>query len=193
MLLLDENQISDLMALYGLTELVHLSVRDNRLQGASILNRLKSLQRVDLTGNRITDIVALSDLRQLVWVRLAGNPIMDFSPLARLMTLQWLTVEPCGSRTDDANQDHHERRPIVLFETANEKGEENLKEAVELSDQSTSGALNPKWLSRRRIKFRELVCTMLAWRCVEDASSLAFHRFRSIFVRSNGANSRDTP
>ena len=140
-LLLDENQISDLMALYGLTELVHLSVRDNRLQGASILNRLKSLQRVDLTGNRITDIVALSDLRQLVWVRLAGNPIMDFSPLARLMTLQWLTVEPCGSRTDDANQDHHERRPIVLFETANEKGEENLKEAVELTDQSTSGTL----------------------------------------------------
>ena len=119
-LLLDDNQITDLTALYGLSDLVHLSVRDNRLEDASLLSRLGSLRRVDLTGNRLTDVAALGDLGQLVKVRLAGNPVANLSPLARLTTLQWLTVDGCGSLTDDANQVHRKRRPMVLIETSGE-------------------------------------------------------------------------
>ena len=90
---LDDNQISDLSLLAGLTQLERLELSDNQISDLSPLAGLTQLERLELSDNRISDLSPLKGLTNLKWLNLHGNQISDLSPLAGLTNLEvpWLS------------------------------------------------------------------------------------------------------
>jgi hypothetical protein len=86
------NQISDLSPLAGLTLLQELDLRDNRVADASPLAHLTNLVDLNLRGNGIEDISFLSQLKRLRVLNLRENEISDISVLANLTLLEDLNL-----------------------------------------------------------------------------------------------------
>ena len=78
---INNNTISDLTPLAGLTQLTVLDLNGNAISDISALSGLTNLVVLRLGGNVITDISALSGLTNLVVLRLWDNNISDISPL----------------------------------------------------------------------------------------------------------------
>ncbi len=78
---INNNSISDLTPLAGLTQLTVLDLNGNAISDISVLSGLTNLVVLRLGGNVITDISALSGLTNLVVLRLWDNNISDISPL----------------------------------------------------------------------------------------------------------------
>jgi len=91
-LFLDYNQISEISALSGLTELEALGIDDNQISDISPLSGLTNLTMLWLGYNQISDISVLSGLTNLTWLNLDHNQISDISPLSGLtnLTMLWL-------------------------------------------------------------------------------------------------------
>ena len=88
-----ENSITDLSAIAGLTNLTGLGLTDNNITDLSPVAGLTSLTFLGLIGNNITDISAIAGLTNLTRLWLGGNNITDISDLAGLTNLTVLRLE----------------------------------------------------------------------------------------------------
>ena len=88
----ENNSISDLSPLRGLTGLTRLALRGNNITDLSPLAGLTNLKRLDLRGNNISDLSPLSRLTNLATLALQDNRIFDLSPLADLTNLTELEL-----------------------------------------------------------------------------------------------------
>ena len=88
----DNNVISDISALTGLTNLTALWVNGNNISDISPLAGLTKLSRLGLDNNNISDISALAGLTNLSLLNLRSNSILDISPLADLTKLTKLRL-----------------------------------------------------------------------------------------------------
>ncbi len=117
----DDNVISSLANLQGLSELTVLSVADQQsvvfpLKNVPVVAGFNELVYLDLSGNSIEQLAPLSGLSQMRAVDLAGNPIetlgpmigmyvRDDSPLRSEPAGSWIqTVDPSG---DAIGGTHH--------------------------------------------------------------------------------------
>ena len=85
--------ISDLTGLEHATQLIGLSLQDNRIRAITPLAGLTNLTTLDLGRNEIRDITPLAGLTELTELRLDGNAISDIAPLAGLTELRYLSLE----------------------------------------------------------------------------------------------------
>ena len=83
-LILEENEISDISPLSGLTKLAFLDLSHNQISDIRPLAGLTGLGGLKLANNQIVDILPLAGLVNLNLLNIANNRIMDFSPLAGL-------------------------------------------------------------------------------------------------------------
>ena len=90
---LDDNDVSDLSPLTGLTSLTRLHLSGNQIADLSPLSGLTSLTELDLTYNGLRDISPLAKLTNLTTLYLYGNKISDISVLANLTNLTVLFLE----------------------------------------------------------------------------------------------------
>ena len=86
-LALDNNSVSDVSALLSLTQLTYLHLDNNSISDVSALSGLTQLTTLYLDNNAISDISALSSLTQLGTLYLWGNAISDISVLSGLTQL----------------------------------------------------------------------------------------------------------
>jgi len=97
-LALEQNPISDISPLAGLSNLTALDLNYNwadanhKIRDFSPLARLTNLTRLDLVDNQISDISALSGLTNLTELWLSNNPISDISALSDLTNLTLLAL-----------------------------------------------------------------------------------------------------
>ena len=83
-LILEENEISDISPLSGLTKLAFLDLSHNQISDIRPLAGLTGLGGLKLANNQIVDISPLAGLVNLNLLNIAKNRITDFSPLAGL-------------------------------------------------------------------------------------------------------------
>ncbi len=88
------NEISDLVSLKGLTNLIELDLhRNKKISDISPLKNLTSLRHLSLRGNTISDMSPLKDLATLTFLHIGYNNISDLSPLKDLTTLTFLNLD----------------------------------------------------------------------------------------------------
>ena len=84
-LVLNNNQISDLSPLQRLTHLYgYLELSDNNISDLSPLIRLRNLGDLRIARNNISDLSPLAKLKRLKILDLADNQIRDITPLAKI-------------------------------------------------------------------------------------------------------------
>ena len=96
---LTENQISDITPLTGLTQLETLNISWNQISDISPLAGLKNLKTLTLDGNQISDISPLTGLTQLKGLSMTANQINDITPLTGLTNLEELYLS--GNQISD--------------------------------------------------------------------------------------------
>ena len=84
---INNNSVSNLSPLSGLTNLTGLYLDYNNISDISPVAGLLNLTSLDLDGNSITNISAVVGLTNLTWLDIWGTPISDISPLAGLLNL----------------------------------------------------------------------------------------------------------
>jgi len=99
-LLLDQNRITDLAPLAGLTNLKHLDVSDNDvLSDLSGISGLSQLVHLDLHRNSISDLADLAGLTHLKRLIVRNNNLTDIGPLSGMTDLENLIIR--FNRIDD--------------------------------------------------------------------------------------------
>ena len=83
----NNNSISDLSPLSGLTTLERLDLSENGISDVSALSELTSLEWLGLHRNSISDVSALSGLTSLKTLDLNYNSVVDLAPLVANMGL----------------------------------------------------------------------------------------------------------
>ena len=100
---LHSNNITDISALAGLTQLKELNLSFNiNITDISALAGLTQLTKLNLRGNKITDVAALAGLTQLKEINLRDNKITDVAALAGLTQLKELDLRGNKNITDIA-------------------------------------------------------------------------------------------
>ncbi len=89
-LILEVNVISDISPLEGLNGLRRLFLGDNVISDISPLEGLNNLIQLGIERNLISDISPLEGLNNLTFLFFNGNSISDLSPLEGLNNLTWL-------------------------------------------------------------------------------------------------------
>jgi hypothetical protein len=92
-LVLNNNRISDISPLSGLSGLKFLDIHENAISAISSLVGLDDLNYLDIHDNRASDISSLAGLHNLETVVLRLNGIRDISPLAGLTQLRTIYLE----------------------------------------------------------------------------------------------------
>ena len=69
----EDNQISDLSFVEGLSQLRILNLSNNKLSDVSQLSYLKNLEKLILLNNRITDLLAVSECLKLTYIDVSNN------------------------------------------------------------------------------------------------------------------------
>ena len=90
LLYLNDNNITDISAVSGLTNLIRLSLSRTSISDISPLVGLTNLRLLYLSHNNITDISAVSGLTNLADLYLDGNDITDISVVSGLTNLRIL-------------------------------------------------------------------------------------------------------
>jgi Leucine-rich repeat (LRR) protein len=93
----NENEISDVSSLSGLTALDNLNLGNNAISDLSPLSGLPLLESLDLYSNGISDLTGLTDLPSLYNLNLGNNNILDLSPLANLSSNSNLNIDLYGN------------------------------------------------------------------------------------------------
>ena len=88
-------------AIGNLRTLRRLSMRNNKLNGVSVLSQLTELEALDIGGNEVVDIGPLSYLEKLVDLRVDNNRILDVSALVGLEHL--VNLDASQNRIEDAS------------------------------------------------------------------------------------------
>ena len=89
---LNENQITDINPLSGLTNLTLLDLCHNQITDITSLSALTNLTELSLEYNQITDITGLSALTNLTSLGLGDNQITDITSLSGLTNLTKLRL-----------------------------------------------------------------------------------------------------
>ena len=131
-LLLSENQISDLTPLAGLTHLIALSLNQNQVADLAPLSGLTLLSDLSLEKNQITDLSALAGMNKLKHLYLADNQVRDLSALKGMDSLQTLDltgnpleqaqVEALRGRYQNARSSFDRRSKAVVGRAAGSAG-----------------------------------------------------------------------
>ena len=90
---LSSRNLTDVIALAGLTGLRELDLRNNAVTDLWPLAGLTNLQALDLSGNQIADLWPLTYLPALTRLNLMDNAVTDLWPLAELTSLQVLLLD----------------------------------------------------------------------------------------------------
>jgi Leucine-rich repeat (LRR) protein len=98
---INNNLISDISALAGLTNLQYLNLHQNQISDISPLSSLTGLQELWILFNGISDISALAGLTNLTTLDLCHNFISDLSPLAGHRKLHWLRIHQASETSAD--------------------------------------------------------------------------------------------
>jgi putative cell wall-binding protein len=100
--------IADLSGLESFTNLEHLDLEDNALNGASLapLSKLMNLTYLNLENNTLDQITSLKGLTNLTFLDVSDNQIADFSPIKGLICLNKLYL------SGNASLDYSSIRPI---------------------------------------------------------------------------------
>ena len=88
----NNNAVTDVSPLMGLTQLINLNLSNNRIVDVSPLAELTKLETLSLDSNNITDVSPLAELTQLERLSLDNNSITDVSLLAELTQLSSLSL-----------------------------------------------------------------------------------------------------
>jgi hypothetical protein len=88
----DNRYIRDISPLAGMTEIVYLTLSQNRIEDISPLAGMIHLKELDIHHNQICDISPLAGLTNLRWLAIRENPIRDISALAGLTRLETLKL-----------------------------------------------------------------------------------------------------
>ncbi len=88
----DNQYITDVTPLAGLTNLRTLILNQNRIADVSPLAGLVNLQELDIHHNEIRDVSPLAGMTKLWRLALRENPIRDISPLAGLVDIRSLVL-----------------------------------------------------------------------------------------------------
>lgn len=88
----DNQQISDLSPLAGLSNLRVLAAYQNRISDLTPLAGLVNLTDLDIHHNQVRDVSALAGLTRLRRLKLRENPLRDISPLSALTGLEELIL-----------------------------------------------------------------------------------------------------
>ena len=86
------NELRDITAIAGLTQLKELGLTENQLSDITPLTGLTQLEALNMSRNQLSDISPLAGLTQLKTLALEGNQISDISPLAGLINLKGLSI-----------------------------------------------------------------------------------------------------
>ena len=78
----NNNSVSDLSPIAGLTRLTSLNILEKDITNISAVAGLTNLSSLSLWGNSISDISAVAELINLTWLALYKNKVSDISPLA---------------------------------------------------------------------------------------------------------------
>ena len=89
---INSNEISNLSALSGMTNLTRLSLIKSQISDVSALSNLTRLEILDLRTNIISDISALSGMTNLTGLWLDNNVISDVSALSGMTRLETLVL-----------------------------------------------------------------------------------------------------
>ncbi|WP_312470475.1 leucine-rich repeat domain-containing protein [Neobacillus sp.] len=92
-LVLDNNKISDLMPLKGLTQLNELYLKDNQIGNLAPLNELTNLAALNFDFNQVTDLGPISSLTNLQVLTFNNNKVSNLVPLAPLTNLITLSMD----------------------------------------------------------------------------------------------------
>ncbi len=85
--------VKDISALSSSTGLKYVLFPDNEITDISVLSNMKELVSIDFTNNKISDISALKSLTKLDNVFIGGNNISDISALSNSINMVYLHVE----------------------------------------------------------------------------------------------------
>jgi len=88
----DNRYIRDISPLAGMTEIVYLTLSQNRIEDISPLAGMIHLKELDIHHNQICDLSPLAGLTNLRWLAIRENPVCDISALARLTRLETLKI-----------------------------------------------------------------------------------------------------
>jgi len=83
-LVLQNNQLTDVTALKGLTQLTRLYLENNQLTDITALKELTQLTTLYLGGNQITNVTALKELTKLSKLYLYNNPALTKAQIDQL-------------------------------------------------------------------------------------------------------------
>ncbi len=100
-LYLNENQLTSLAALSGMTKLTHLTVNDNKIVDTNPLSGLSQLWVLEASRNQISDVAPLVDLGALKFLYVDGNKISDISAFANLDSSTVLELRLNGNNISD--------------------------------------------------------------------------------------------
>ena len=86
----NNNTLSDISPLAGLTNLTDLDLYNNHISDISALSNLKKMKFLQIYSNSISDISPLSQMSDLHYLDAGGNKIRDISKLANLTNLTYI-------------------------------------------------------------------------------------------------------
>ena len=89
---LNDNKITDITPLLGLTSLEYLNLSNNQIEDISVLENLPNLWVLVLNSNQISDVSSLSELSNLWYLGLNNNQITNLNPLYNLSGLNRLQI-----------------------------------------------------------------------------------------------------
>jgi Leucine-rich repeat (LRR) protein len=102
-LVLDQNDISDISPLFDLPNLQHLNLIGNEISSVEGIEKLQLLQELYLGLNSLKDATPLSTLTNLRMLGLRGNPrVSDISSLTKLTNL--VEVNLLGTSVSDEDK-----------------------------------------------------------------------------------------
>ena len=110
-------EISELTPLSGLTRLTHLDVADNKITDVSALSGLENLTTLDLRNNQITDVEPLKDLTSLRQIYIRGNEITNLAWLGAIENLRSDVRLPSVVDIPDTNLDREVRAALTVTGT----------------------------------------------------------------------------
>ena len=89
---IDNNQLTNVSPLAGLNQLTYLYLGYNRIADVSPLAGLNQLTYLDIDNNQLTNVSPLAGLSKLMHLSLYNNELTDVSPLAGLSQLTYLEL-----------------------------------------------------------------------------------------------------
>lgn len=85
---IDNQDVSDLTPLQGLSSLKSISLRGNKIENLEPLVVLNNLAALDISNNKIKDITPLKKMQSLTHIFAINNNIVDISPIVEMVNLE---------------------------------------------------------------------------------------------------------